>query len=124
MRRRTRRFANWSRIDDPDSLPNQTRNAEPPSSATHHFLYLPTRYFFCHAGEPNFSLRDFRRPPDELALFARFDDRLFRLRRDALPERPPREFGNNAALLAGVIFANPTCPPGGTTQFIAMVLPH
>src|SRR5687768_7065759 len=60
------------------------------------FLNLPTLYFFCHAGEPNF----IRRPP--FADRVRFDAaRAFlRRRRLPLPVPPTRP---SAARLAGVI---------------------
>jgi hypothetical protein len=81
--------------------------------------YLPTRYFLCHAGVPNFSFREpdgFRRFADERARV------VFRRERDRLPpERPPERVpGNSAALEAGVIWANPLCPPGGTITLPAI----
>lgn len=72
------------------------------------FANLPTRYFRCHAGEPNFGfLEDEVR---DLVAVARVG----RARRRV--EEPPREAtrGNSARFEAGVIWEKPAIPPGGT----------
>jgi hypothetical protein len=70
---------------------------------------LPTRYFFCHAGEPNF-IRDLAFVLDDLVDLV---DEAFRRRRRRPVARAP-ERAPSAIFEAGVICWKPAKPPGGT----------